>query len=234
MTVETVVATANIRDTLDQTAAGHALALVLEHHPDILALEEWPKGRDHLVKAAGLGQARPAQGGSPVTWRKDRFGLVSCHGHTLSRVELVGHLIGRKARLPKSIANVTVLHDDHTGFDVAVISFHLTAEVQFAGQYRTDLAHRLRVARHKRERRRLGRIVRRQLAKGRDPIPLGDTNFDGMELPPLISCWDGHPGGSLGGRAVDIVFATHPADRVETQPTASDHDAVIVTYRKES
>lgn len=229
----TVVATANVRDTLDLDRAELALSLVLEHDPDVLALEEWPKGRDHLVKQAGLGQARAPEGGGPVTWRKGRYSLVSCKGRTLARRELVGHLIGRKSRLPTSIANVTRLHDELTGRDDVVIAFHLTAEIQYAGRYRTDAAHWLRVRRHKRECRRLRRIIRRQFAKVDGNVyALGDTNFDGMELSPLTSCWKGHKGGSLGGRAVDIVFASRPADRVETQPTPSDHDAVIVTYKE--
>jgi hypothetical protein len=48
---------------------------------------------------------------------------------------------------------------------------------------------------------------------------VGDTNFDGMTLAPLTSCWVGHKrdeaAGTLGRRTVDYVFAaaTPPTSR---------------------
>ena len=46
--------------------------------------------------------------------------------------------------------------------------------------------------------------------RGRDGL-----DFDGLELPPLTSCWTGRKSvGTLGARTVDIVFADRPADAV--------------------
>ncbi|HYF71835.1 MAG TPA: hypothetical protein VD864_03385 [Nocardioides sp.] len=206
---------------------------MLTHGVDIAALQEWVRGRDSILRdlrSRGLSYCRPAEGGGPIVYT-DRFSALHCRAVTLARREFVGHLPGRKNRLPASIANLTVLHDDQTGGELAVINFHLTAEVQSGGKYRRDLAHRLRVQRHKRERRRLSREVRRQQRRGREVFALGDTNYHGMPLPPLRSCWRGREGGTLGHRAVDVVYAGTEADVVRTVVTGSDHRAVVVAYK---
>lgn len=230
------LATANIfaHMTLSEAAAGVDTVLVTSGTTDvILALQEWAAGRQsilHDLAKRGLGSCRPAGGGGPIV-HAARYSSLHCRAVTLARAEVMGHLIGRKNRLPASVANLTVLHDDETGDDLAVINFHLTAEVQSAGRYRRDVAHRLRVQRHKRERRRLSALVRAQQRKGRVVYALGDSNFDGFALPPLRSCWRGRKGGTLDGRAVDIVFAETEADTVKTVVTGSDHRAVVCVYR---
>jgi hypothetical protein len=113
-----------------------------------------------------------------------------------------------------------------------VIAAHLTAEIEDAthGGYKTDLKHRLRVMRHKREKRRLGKRARWHQKRGAEVYVLGDTNFNRMPLGGFVSCWDNRSGGSLGWRAVDIVYSDRPARRVQTISTHSDHDAVVATY----
>lgn len=227
----TRVATANVRVTLDHFEAAHALAEVLALNPDVGALQEWGKGRDALLRSASrYDYARNAIGGGPVYWRRDRFALVRCRAVVLARREYVGRLLGRKSTLPASVATLAILCDDETGGEVAVVNFHLTAEVQSGGRYRRDLGHRLRVQRHKREVRRLGRLGRRQHRKGRLVYLLGDTNYDGLRVPGLVSCWEGRDGGTLGKRAVDVVFADRPAKAVRTVTTGSDHRAVVCDY----
>ena len=232
-----VLATANIFKgmSVSAAAAGVNTVLVTSGTSDvILALQEWAAGRQSILadlRKRGLSSCRPDGGGGPIV-HAARYSSLHCRAVTLARRELVGHLIGRKNRLPASVANLTVLHDDETGDDLAVINFHLTAEVQSGGRYRRDLAHRPRVWRHKRERRRLSRLVRAQQRKGRIVYALGDTNFDGFTLPPLRSCWRGRKGGTLGNRAVDCVFAATEADVVKTVITGSDHRAVVVTYKE--
>lgn len=227
-----VVATANIFKGMDLDAARAAVDTVLTHGPHILALEEWGRQRDGILRdlsKRGYSFARPGRGGGPVVLARG-FGLERCYGVRLSRAEVVGHLVGRKNRLPESIATVVLCHDESTGDDLAVVEFHLTAEVQFGGRYRRDPAHLLRVLRHRRERRRLRRLVRK-LEHKRTVYALGDTNYDGMSLPPLRSCWDGGKQGTLGGRAVDVVFARQRPVKVRTVVTGSDHRAVVATYR---
>lgn len=226
------VATANVFKGLALDKASAAVDTVLIHRPDILALQEWARGRDGILrKIPGYGFCRPAGGGGPVVYGA-RFSPVRCRAVTLARREFVGHLVGRRSRLAANAANLTILCDDETGGEVAVINYHLTAEVQTGGRYRRDLGHRLRVRRHKRERRRLSRLVRRQQRKGRRVFALGDTNYDGMTLPPLRSCWRGRRGGTLGARAVDVIFAETDADAVRTVKTGSDHLAAVATYKE--
>lgn len=228
---ETRVITANVpirKLSPDQRAA--ALKEILDRHPTYVGLQEW--GEDLLLAGAerrGFGRAR-ARGGPPILFDLGRTGLLRVHGRRLARAELVGHLVGRKSRLPASIATEAIFEDDELG-EGAGIDAHLTAEVQRDGTYRTDLAHRLRVMRHKRERRRLRRRVEHHRSRGRWVLVFVDGNFDGLQLPPLTSCWDGRPAtGTLGGRTVDIVFADQRARRVETFATGSDHRAVEAIY----
>lgn len=227
----TRVATANVKVTLDHLTAARALAEVLALNPDLGGLQEWPTGRDRLLKAASAyDYARNDAGGGPVFWRRDRFGLVRCRAVRLAGREFVGRLLGRKSTLPASWATLAILCDDESGGEVAVVNFHLTAEVQYGSAYRTDKAHRRRVRRHRREVRRLGRIARRQRRKGRPVYLLGDTNFDRLCIPGLVSCWDGESGGTLGKRAVDHVYSTRRAKAVRTVTTDSDHRAVVADY----
>ena len=229
--MSTRVATANIRVTLDHLQAAQALNDVLSMNPDLGGLQEFGSSRDSLLKAAsGYDYARNSIGGGPVFWRRDRYGLLRCRAVRLSRAEFVGNLAARKSRLPASWATVAILSDDDTGAEPAVVNFHLTAEVQYGGGYRTDRAHRLRVWRHKREVRRLMRLARRLRRRGRPVYLLGDTNFDGLKLRGLTSCWEGRDGKTLGGRAVDVIFADRKPRAVRTVKTASDHRGVIADY----
>lgn len=230
----TRVACANVKVTLDHFGAAQALEDVLALNPDLGGLQEWPSGRDVLLrKASSYDFARNSAGGGPVFWRRDRYGLVRCRAVVLARRSFVGHLTGRKSTLPASVATLVVLCDDDTGAEVAVVNYHLTAEVQYGGGYRTDKAHRPRVRRHKREVARLTRLARRQWRKGRRVYLIGDSNFDGLRVKGFRSCWTGPDlpdGGTLGNRRVDIVFAATVPKRVRLVKTPSDHRAVVVDY----
>jgi hypothetical protein len=175
-------------------------------------------------------------------WKISRYGVTPRSVHPVRRAgaEWVGHLIGRKDQLPASIATEVVLDDlkrrDRDGAITVVENYHLTAEIQDMKSpdhgYKKDLAHRLRVMRHKREKRRLGRRSRMQQRRpGREVYPMGDSNFDGMQLGGFTSCWTDRRGGTLGPRAVDIVFADAVPFKLWTVETPSDHDALVVTYR---
>lgn len=228
----TRAATANVFKGLDHDKAAHALAEVLAYSPDLGGLQEWGKQRDSILKAArAYDFARNDAGGGPVFWRRDRYGLVRCRAVVLARRSFVGHLTGRKSTLPDNIATLAILCDDQDGREVAAINAHLDAEVQTGGKYRTDKEHRPRVRRHKRQVRRLERLVRRQQRKGRRVFVFVDGNFDGLELDGLTSCWDGQPHmGTLGKRAVDIVFSGQKSRLVQTVVTGSDHKAVVADY----
>jgi hypothetical protein len=234
--VTTRLLTMNERDVLPLDVARTDLLTILDIvKPDIAALEEWGPSRDHILDVCGMTWARGPRGGGPVLWDERRYRKHGVRSVRLAYPELVGHLIGRKTRLGANFATEVTLDDlpgdRPDGSQTVVIEYHLTAEVQMGAGYRTDLAHRLRVRRHKAEKRRLGKRARRHLRRGRRVFVLGDSNFDAMRLGGFVNCWTGHPGGSLGGRAVDIVFAaTKPIAAPRTHKTHSDHLAVAVDY----
>lgn len=250
MTATTRIGTCNIKVTLSDADAEQVLHRFLNQgHPDLVGILEWdgPKPDkaalntrrtdDRLRRATEHTPhkfARPRDGGSPQVYNAARYHLLEMTAATLVGAGFVGHLPGRKSTLQPSVASVGIYKDVLYGGQQVVIAAHLTAEVQKGRGYRTDLAHRARVRRHKRERAALGRLVRKYERTGRPVSVVGDTNYDGMVLPPLVSCWVGHKraeqAGTLGGRSVDYVFAADRACSVQVIPTKSDHDGVVAVY----
>lgn len=230
----TVVLAMNEKDTLRVvTAIADLQSVITATDPDFGILNEWTKDRDgatkNLLSRLGYGFARPRHGGNPVFWRL-AYGTPKIKGRILALPGYVGRLPGRRSTLGASMLTQAVWKD--TGR--AVLGFHMTAEVQDVrggGSYKTDRAHWLRVRRHKREKRRAGRVARRLERAGLTVYVGGDTNFSGMTLGGFDNCWEGYSGGDLGGRAVTIVYATRkPAKRPQTVRDHSDHFAVAVTY----
>ncbi len=147
----------------------------------------------------------------------------------LALPEFVGHLPGRRSKLGTSWAT-----EAHLTNNVVLINYHLTAEIQNGdGGYKTDPAHRLRVMRHKREKRRLGRRARALHRRGRVVYLIGDGNFDGIQFGRFTSCWEGNEDkpGTLGWRKPDCVHTTRSASSVATFRTRSDHRALAAYYR---
>jgi hypothetical protein len=74
--------------------------------------------------------------------------------------------------------------------------------------------------------------------RGHEVFLGGDGNFAGMAVGRFVNCWEGRSGGTLGGRAVDIVFAAvkpHDLRTIDTAhphpgPNEIDHDGLVVTY----
>lgn len=234
----TTVASANLKYTLTGAEFEKGLREVLRDRPHILALQEAGPNRNPIIErvAADFGYTwdRPTQGGEPVLWKNTRYRLRAVHAVTLAKPEYVGHLPGRKSKLPASIATEVTLDDLETGDITVVLVFHLTAEVQdmkAGGKYKRDLEHRLRVQRHRREKHRLGKRARTQLRRGRTVYVVGDSNFDGFTLGRFVSCWDHRSGGTLGPRAVDVILAKDRGLKLWTVETPSDHDALVVTYK---
>lgn len=230
--MSTRVGTANIFKGMSLVDAAHGLGVVLAERPDLLALQEWGPNRNSLLNGLKTYRwARSPKGGGPVLY-SDRYGLLRTNSRVLSRRSFVGRLPGRKSTLPDNVAGEFVFSDDRDGGEDVVLNFHLDAEVQSGGRYRTDKAHRPRVRRHKRQVRRLERIVARHQGKGRRVWLCGDTNYDGLRITGLVSCWSGQRAqGTLGRRTVDIVFADVPSFHVKTLVTGSDHRAVVATYK---
>jgi hypothetical protein len=222
--------------------------------PGLLGVQEWAGPKPDLTDLTRRRRAiddllmdatsrtfykfgRP-KGGGPLVWDSSRYDLQKLYTEQLVGPGFVGHLTGRRDRLGPSLATVGVFVDEVLDEDAALVDVHLTAEVQKGKGYRTDPDHLLRVLRHRRERRALRLLVRRLRRERIRVYVTGDTNYDGMTLPPLISCWVGHPdqeaAGTLGSRTPDYVYGPQRAASVMRIPTRSDHDAVVATYRRKA
>ena len=237
MIVEDRIASVNVYVGLNHDDAETALRTVLAHNPGLVALQEWGSNRrpilELIAKVTRYRWTRPKEGGGPVLWDSDRYGLVRTRAVRLARREWVGNLPGRKDVLPESWMTEAIFEDEFGGPQVVVLNWHLTAEVQYGKGYRRDARHRLRVARHKREVRRIRRRQRAHVRKGRVVFSCGDSNFDGVRLPPLHSCWENHPGqGTLGHRAVDVIAGPTPAKSVKVVRTKSDHRHPLADFRR--
>lgn len=236
----TIGITSNLEFTLSDKQFEAGLRAVLAKDPDWVAVQEALTHRDAILNrvCAELGYAwARADGGEPVLWKVARYGDKprSVHPVLLARREFVGHIPGRKDRLPASIATEVCLDDlwRPDGAVTVILDYHMTAEVQDVrggGGYKKDPVHLPRVLRHKREKRRLGRRARMQCRRGRDVYPAGDGNFAGMTLGGFVNCWEGRKGGDLGGRPVSIIFADKKPGDLELIHTPSDHLSVVCTY----
>ena len=250
MAAGTTVATANVLYALGPDNARTALADVLALAPDLVGLQEWYLSRIGLLRETGqvalvprfglpLGRRcrgsgeylwnQPLLGGCVVGARADRFELQTCQAVPLSapgRADREDRFCGFE---PPRIATVGVYRDQHLGATVALLDYHLVYGVQARGRYRLDRP-RL-VSRHRREVRRLARLVTHLLAAGHVVHAVGDSNYDGLRLPGLTSAWEGRESapGTLGPvRHVDDVHGPGRAEMVTLLTTASDHRAVVV------
>jgi hypothetical protein len=228
-----VVATANVLGTLGRRDARAAVAAVLDHEPDLVALQEWHPWRAGLLRGfRDYAWHQPALGGCATGARRTRFERVVRGSGRLSppgRADRSGRLLGLE---PPRRAGLTVQRDFVDGTLVSLIAFHLASQVQ--GPDHAFRADRPRlVARHQLETAALLRLVDESLAAGLATYACGDSNFHGFRIPGLVSAWDARPdaGGTLGpARRVDDVHGpTAPSD-VVTVRTASDHLAVVATY----
>ncbi len=252
MTAYTDVATANVNRALRPDDARTALRGVLDLDPDLVGLQEWGMSRHGLLRETGpvrlpfVGPASspeeaargrddylwvsapPLLGGCPVGARRNRFELLE------SRFEVVGwpgpsdRFTGASPMAVPRIVTLAVFVDRREDRIVSALNFHLTPRVQSGRRYRRDRP--LLVAHHQAEVRAIGRLVAAEVAIGRVVYAMGDSNFDGLRLPGLISAWDGREDepGTLGPvRKVDDVHGPGPAVSVRLLGNASDHKAVI-------
>lgn len=233
--------------------------------PDVLGVQEWdgPTPDLDLQRRMGVGNdatlakvaaqvhrdtgatyrfARPKGGGSPVVWDDEKLDLLHITNRVIAPAQAMGFIPGRRTKLGPSVVTIAVFRDRRTQARKVVVNFHLTAEVQVGKGYRADRLHRPRVRRHQRERLALQALavtLATDVHVGGVPetrvYEVGDGNFDGMKVAPLVACWVGHPqkeaDGTLGKRTVDYVYGPDRAESVDVVVTRSDHDSVIATYR---
>lgn len=234
-----VVATANVYTGCTRAQAKAAIDAIIDapdrlDAPDALGLQEWGRRRDRILRNLdGYTHRRSLLGGGPIVLDTARYRVIRHRAAVLAGPGRVDKSPGRRRFLGPSLATVVIAHDELLDELVAFINYHLTAEVQAAGRYRKDRP--LRVARHRREVRRLERLIRRQRAKGRTVYAMGDSNFHGLRLRGLTSAWATPQAQRLGGthaggsRQIDDVHGPGKADDVTIVRIPGDHDAVIAT-----
>jgi hypothetical protein len=220
----------------------------------VLALQEWPRGRNRLLAEAGRlvwwprpprarpitprGEwtfHRPRLGGPPIGVRNDQHETpLSCKAKILAGPGYVGRSPGRKSRAVLGPSYATKLKTRLPDGRIRVrYNVHLTAGVQ-AGRYgyRKDQASARRVARHRNERDRLERMIERDQAKGRDVEVYGDTNFHKMPIPGLVGWWPVEPdAGTFGDRAIDGIWTSEKPKSVQLLAplVRGEHRSVITT-----
>lgn len=228
--------TANILVTLNGPTVTERFR-ILTARCDVLALQEWPVHRDGLThRAKGWTFRRASLGGGPIGIR-DHLGerVISCRAVMLTGPGYVGRIPGRKSVLgPSWATRLKTRRSD--GRIVIRYNVHLTASVQVGKHgYRTDKAHALRVARHKRERASLERRVARDQAKfGRDAVEvMGDPNYHHMPIAGLVGWWSVEPdAGTLGDRAIDGIWTSRKPDTVSFLPALirGEHRHVVASW----
>jgi hypothetical protein len=218
------VLTANIQKDVSEEAAGTALDKVLIH-ADLAALQEFRADRNEiLAHTRGWVFKRGRGGGPPVGVRVSWGRLLKARRVVLAKSRRVDAVAGRKSVLPDCLATLGIARQHGERRKTVLVSIHLPAHVEFWPGPRRDM--------HEEAVRRLTRLVRRQQLLGRRVFVAGDTNWNEMKLPPLISCWVGRkPVGTLGRRTVDEVYSDLLASDVRTFDVGSDHRCVVATYR---
>lgn len=244
MTIDRV-ATANIKATLDDDKAALALerstigGLAGELEVEAVGLQEWPRRRRKLERSVERRSPfvfrRPRfGGGGPIGLVDTRYVPTRVRSYRLARAGRVDRSPGRRRFLGASRATVVRAIDAIRDERVTFVNYHLTAEVQRGDSYRDDRP--LRVRRHRREVRRLERLIRRERRRGRTVYALGDSNYHGLRLDGVTSAWTGRlesrPGTRGGRRKIDDVHGPGRALEVDLVDTPSDHRTVIVTRRR--
>lgn len=239
------VLTQNVWVNAPLDVAEGVLQRLLSLKPDIVALQEWPSGRNPLLKATGtfarVPTARPTfprrrrfEPGTGFTWtrpvlgptgpiglRADRYEVLSCKAMTLTEARRVRPTPKHpRATLPANRATQILAHDHERDEEVVVLGYHLWSGVQVEGRYSQRPGDRARVAGHQDQVAALSLLIADHLARGRVVYALGDSNFSGLTLPGVVSAWDGRekqPRGTHRGsrRKIDDVFGPGRPGRVQ-------------------
>jgi hypothetical protein len=241
---------ANIKDTLTGPRVAARLR-TLTLRCMVLALQEWPGSRNGLLAGAGqlvMWPRRPDArtfrprgawtfhrarlGGGPIGVRNDQGETpLSCKTKILAGPGYVGRMTGRKSILgPSKATRLKTRTPD--GSTKVRYNVHLSASVQNGkAGYRTDEAAKLRVARHRRERAKLERLVARDQRRGHDVEVYGDTNYHHRHIKGLHSWWPLAPdAGTFGSRAIDGIWTTLPPDNVDfLAPLVSGEHRSVIT-----
>jgi len=261
----TRVASVNMKTTVPGPEAEAGLRSVLELDPEIVALQEWGGARRYAIlnklgrfsiypqsrsllpllptyrPGEGYLWTRPVGGGGVIGFAATRFEIRWVNTRILVGPGRVDVVPGYRTNLGPSLVNVTIAYDNLIRDEVVVIDYHLTTHVQASGSYRPEVPKR--VARHQAEVAKLQTIAAGHVRAGRRVYVIGDSNYHGLQLDGLVSCWDGVPrvaGGTHGPRRIDIIHSQHApgggdgdgivAPLVAIAGTASDHRHPVFDY----
>lgn len=224
----------------------------LTNRSDVLALQEWPAGRNGMLDNLGrlLMWPLPSRSSQPRgewTFHRARLGggpigvrnelgetALSCRAVMLARPGRVDKVAGRRTLLgPSWCTRLKSRRPD--GSIVVRYNIHLTAGIQIGKTgYRTDRPKR--VARHRhQERPSLNRRVVRDLERGFDVEVYGDSNFHQMYVDRLVGWWAIEPTeATLGNRAIDGVWTSRRPDIVTFLPALvrGEHRHVITASER--
>lgn len=153
----------------------------------------------------------------PISWRRDRFTLVSSGAHKC--IEGVSHVT------PARFVVWVILRDLRTGGHLARINGHniqqaWTSHPERRDEWRTWAAYATRKT--------------NELAKTYPTIGSADLNRNHWMMPGARMCYASH--GTFGGSYYDAVWLDGPVAGVPSNPPAriglnSDHDALVTTVR---
>lgn len=222
------VASANILGSLNDQQAAIRVRQMLAHEPTILGLQEWRPGRASLLRdhghvfryprgarrypRSGYVFAYPQRGGQPI-------GVDAEWGWIVYARELTLVPAGKGLRATDA---TEALVQDRSGTIHACLNTHL-------------MAHHDRP--ENREAWRDGvRAIRAWAVSwdGYERWVMADVNKHLLDMPPLVSCWDGNKvQATFRGRTIDGVWGNRRAARVRVVDfEGRDHDGVAATYRE--
>ena len=228
------VATCNLHISATLSEITGSINRVMSTNPDVVFFQEMAPGAQALFRKQ-YGEDYRLVGSPPVAFRRSRFTLKGHKRITLVNRRWVEKFSIYRAYRPASFATRVILRDGMSK-TVALLNIHLptgsckSGPAGKPGTYRTE--YPLIVQYHRDAVKRVRRFVRAQKRLRRDVYVGGDTNYDGLEIPGLVSCWDGRellP--TLNHSTYDMVYhGKSRALNVVRLEIPSDHDAVIATY----
>jgi hypothetical protein len=223
--------TANVWKELSDDSAKKALGLVLAKRPQIVALQEWGRGREQILRDAGVFTRLPRTFRRLRVWPPSEgyaFAAPLGGGPPVGVDAEWGEIIAVRTLLlaPKRLADrathgvEAIIRERATGRVHPVLNIHLLA-------HHDDPAH-LRgwnEARHKVE----------EWAESWTGYPrwvIGDVNKHLLDIPPLKSCWDRQqPQPTFGKhRTIDAIYGNVRSVSVDAFRIGSDHRAVVADY----
>lgn len=235
----TTVALANILKALPASKAVDLLDRMLDTDPDLLGLLEWTgdsrrdrdqrhralRRRGAIVRKPWAHRFRRRRG---VVWvRKGRGPILGVHS---------------RFGIPRTAQMLTLVEgdEDHDVRDTKGLEVIIDRPLCQAAVLVTHLmAHHDRPANRRaweQGKAACREWAREQQAAGREAWVLVDANKHLMELPPLVSCWDGRREIPTfrGRRTIDIIYGPRRARSVRTVPFGvRDHDGVVAEYDNE-